>query len=140
MDIHDKVTNIMHQLFTIPALLDTLKSYSNESNLVLSIDLTDNTESLEVNVFKKKNKNEFIKSNLPKYKKVKKEETKHSCSICLEEYTTSTYKRTLCCSHDFHKKCIDKWLLRCPDTFLHCPICRYTYDLPLDKITTLTLA
>ena len=69
MDIHDKVTNIMHQLFTNPALLDTLKSYSKESNLVLSIDLTDNTESLEVNVFKKKNKNEFIKSNLPKYKK-----------------------------------------------------------------------
>ena len=139
MNIHDKVTDIMYQLINNKSLLETLKSYSKESNLVLSIDLTDNTESINVNVFKKEKKNEFIKKRLPKYKKIKKEDTLDNCSICLEVYKENTYKRTLNCNHHFHKKCIDKWLNLCNDEFIHCPICRTKYELSLDKITDFTL-
>ena len=58
MDIHDQVTTIMYQLFNNQTLLETLKTYSKESNLVLSIDLTDNTESVNVSVFRKMQKSE----------------------------------------------------------------------------------
>ena len=135
MDIHDRVTNIMYELFKNQTLIDTLKTYSKESNLVLSIDLTtDNTESLNVNVFKKMKKSEFIKKELPKYKKVKLEDIDDSCCICLENYTVNTYKRELHCKHHFHKKCIDKWLTKCDDEMIHCPMCRSKYELTLDKI------
>jgi hypothetical protein len=133
-DIHDKVTTIMYQLFKDQTLLDTLKAYSKESNLVLSIDITDNTESLNVNVFKKMTKKDFIKKQLPKYTKVKKEDINDSCCICLENYTENTYKRSLSCNHHFHKKCIDKWLLKCDEEHIHCPMCRWKYELTLDKI------
>jgi hypothetical protein len=135
MDIHDKVTTIMYQLFNNQTLLETLKAYSKESNLVLSIDMTDNTESVCVNVFKKMHKSDFIKTQLPKYKKIKASECCDSCSICLENYTEKTYKRTLECTHHFHKKCIDKWFINCTEDNMHCPMCRKQYILKLDKIS-----
>ena len=139
MDIHDKVTTIMYQLFNNQTLLETLKTYSKESNLVLSIDLTDNTESVNVNVFRKMQKSEFIKTQLPKYKKVKANDTTDNCSICLETYKENTYKRTLTCTHHFHKKCIDKWFIKCKEDHIHCPICRNQYILPLNQITNFNM-
>lgn len=43
------------------------------------------------------------------------------CIICLEEYGDNPI-RTLKCSHSFHKKCIDKWILQKNE----CPICSYS--------------
>ncbi len=42
------------------------------------------------------------------------------CAICHCNYTINEYKRTLDCNHNFHKKCIDKWL----KMNLNCPLCR----------------
>jgi hypothetical protein len=139
MDIHDKVTTIMYQLFNNQSLFEILKSYSKDSNLVLSIDMTDNTESVCVNVFKKMRKSEFIKTQLPKYRKIKTVDCNDSCSICLDKYTENTYKRTLDCSHHFHKKCIDKWFMNCDEENIHCPICRKHYVLTLNKISDLQI-
>ena len=62
---------------------------------------------------------------LPPYKKIKEEDPVIgcSCSICLEEYEVGTYKRELSCSHTFHKKCIDKWLLNSNC----CPLCKRSF-------------
>jgi hypothetical protein len=49
---------------------------------------------------------------------------KGSCSICLGEYKVGTYKRRLSCSHEFHKKCIDRWFKIRESHALTCPICR----------------
>lgn len=43
------------------------------------------------------------------------------CSICMEKYTLHKHVRVLSCGHDFHKCCIDKWLV---DGSVNCPICR----------------
>ena len=139
MDTYDKITNIMYDLLNNKTLIEILKTYSKESNLVLSIDLIDNTESVNINVLKKKTKQEFIKIELPKYKKIKDIETNHMCSICLEYYKENMYKRMLPCNHEFHKKCIDKWFRKCKDDYIHCPICRKIYDLPLEKVTSFEL-
>ena len=55
-------------------------------------------------------------------------ETAPSCPICLEVYTDGDELRALACTHCFHKKCIDIWLLGylslgAVDTS-RCPQCR----------------
>lgn len=42
------------------------------------------------------------------------------CSICLEPFKIRQHARKLCCTHTFHKKCIDRWLLKSRV----CPCCR----------------
>lgn len=37
-------------------------------------------------------------------------ETNAKCVVCISEYTNREKLRRLPCSHDFHAKCIDKWL------------------------------
>lgn len=59
---------------------------------------------------------------LPKYKKVKKCTLNEECIICLEKFKENEYSRTLNCSHNFHKKCIDKWINKYKK--FHCPQCR----------------
>ncbi|KXS15647.1 hypothetical protein M427DRAFT_32084 [Gonapodya prolifera JEL478] len=44
-----------------------------------------------------------------------------SCAVCLEEYAKKDTIRTLPCQHEFHKKCIDRWLLGISAT---CPLCK----------------
>ncbi len=56
----------------------------------------------------------------PKYQLGKKDDINEKCIICLENYTQKCYKRNLPCNHYFHKKCIDKWILKCKPT---CPLC-----------------
>lgn len=42
------------------------------------------------------------------------------CAICIETYKVSDTLRSLPCRHDFHKNCIDPWLLE----HRNCPICK----------------
>ena len=55
-----------------------------------------------------------------KYSRTKIKE--HVCPICLEEIEVGEYQRQLSCSHVFHKKCIDKWIIA--DVNCSCPLCR----------------
>ncbi|KAK9716058.1 hypothetical protein RND81_06G208700 [Saponaria officinalis] len=43
------------------------------------------------------------------------------CYICLVEYEEGDEMRSLPCHHEFHKKCIDKWL---KEIHRVCPLCR----------------
>ncbi|KAK3823713.1 MAG: hypothetical protein JOS17DRAFT_665487, partial [Linnemannia elongata] len=43
------------------------------------------------------------------------------CSICLAEYEVGEQVRTLPCYHQYHKGCIDPWLL---NVAALCPICK----------------
>ena len=139
-NINDTITNIMYNIFSSEELLNTLKFNSFDSNLLLCIDLNEHDpNSVNINLFKKLKKSEFIKKELPKYKKVTEKDTDSTCCICLEEYKHNTYKRTLNCNHHFHKKCIDKWFRNCDDDDISCPMCRSKYELKLDKISSFTL-
>uniref|UniRef100_A0A2A4JNF7 RING-type domain-containing protein n=1 Tax=Heliothis virescens TaxID=7102 RepID=A0A2A4JNF7_HELVI len=42
------------------------------------------------------------------------------CAICIEPYKVSETLRSLPCRHDFHKNCIDPWLLE----HRTCPMCK----------------
>lgn len=139
-NINDTITGIMYNIFNSEELLNTLKINSLDSNLLLCIDLHENDpDSININLFKKLKKSEFIKRELPKYKKVTDKDKDSNCCICLEEYMVNTYKRTLNCSHHFHKKCIDKWFRNCEDDDISCPMCRTKYKLKLDKISSFNL-
>ena len=73
-------------------------------------------------------------THLESYKKVKSsdEELKQECVICLEKYEVGQYKRQLHkCKHVFHKKCIDKWLVKVK---MECPICRCDYSAPEENL------
>ena len=43
------------------------------------------------------------------------------CSICFVDYEEATELRILPCTHSFHKKCIDPWILEQNNS---CPLCR----------------
>ncbi|ONK55729.1 uncharacterized protein A4U43_C10F400 [Asparagus officinalis] len=43
------------------------------------------------------------------------------CYICLVEYEDGDFMRILPCNHEFHQKCIDKWL---KEIHRVCPLCR----------------
>ena len=43
------------------------------------------------------------------------------CCLCFEEYSSGDMLRTLPCKHEFHAKCVDRWLL---DVNRTCPCCR----------------
>ena len=43
------------------------------------------------------------------------------CTICLDNYVLKEKYTTLLCNHNFHEKCIKKWLC---EKSIHCPICR----------------
>ena len=62
-------------------------------------------------------------SSLGNYKRVSKDEVSedNTCCICLAPYKQGEGKRILSCEHEFHKKCIDKWLTVSKK---ECPICR----------------
>nr|CAH7746290.1 unnamed protein product [Callosobruchus chinensis] len=42
------------------------------------------------------------------------------CAICIEPYKISDTLRILPCGHEFHKSCIDPWLLE----HRTCPMCK----------------
>ncbi len=44
-----------------------------------------------------------------------------TCSICLENFNIGETIHELPCHHEYHKECVDTWLLEHSDT---CPLCR----------------
>ncbi len=69
------------------------------------------------------NNKETVKDQLKKikYHRVKDNLLETSCSICIDNFQLGEYQRTLCCSHVFHKKCIDRWFKK---NKTDCPMCR----------------
>lgn len=65
----------------------------------------------------KKNLNELLGS----YTRTNKNHLNQECSICTDKFKEKEGLRILKCNHYFHKKCIDKWLIKGSET---CPICR----------------
>jgi hypothetical protein len=62
-------------------------------------------------------------SRLPSRTHRKKDGDDKSCVVCMSEFQTREKIRTLRpCHHDFHQKCIDRWLKE----HNTCPICRET--------------
>lgn len=49
-----------------------------------------------------------------------KEEPEETCAVCLENYKDGETLRILPCKHEFHKACIDPWLLN----HRTCPMCK----------------
>ncbi|TGZ58280.1 hypothetical protein CRM22_009738 [Opisthorchis felineus] len=47
-------------------------------------------------------------------------ETEDRCMICLDDYEPKDLLRAMRCRHEFHAKCVDKWL----KTKRTCPLCR----------------
>ncbi len=146
MDIHDTITDIMFHIFNDKELFEKLKKdiedTSNKSKLLLEVRIPTNSsenDNYNVNMYKKIDRKDYLKNNLPKYKKVKTNELIEECSICLENYKENTYKRTLNCSHHFHKKCIDKWLKKCDEENIHCPMCRNQYSIPLEFVSNFNI-
>ncbi|WAR04028.1 RN215-like protein [Mya arenaria] len=63
-----------------------------------------------------------------KIKRYTKEGTNDSCAICLEKFYLKQKLRVLPCSHFFHTKCVDPWLVRNHT----CPLCKLNIiDSPL---------
>lgn len=78
----------------------------------------------------------FVKeliSNIRKKERIKKELLKNQpyvftrdmkaqeCTICLNDFKAKQHIRKLDCEHEFHKRCIDRWLLKGNAC---CPMCR----------------
>lgn len=57
-----------------------------------------------------------------KYKRITKSEEDKTCNICLLNFRENEYKREVICNHNFHKKCIDKWINKYNN--FSCPTCR----------------
>jgi hypothetical protein len=49
-----------------------------------------------------------------------------TCSICLTEFEDGAIMRRLPCGHDFHRRCVDKWL----HLNKRCPLCVHPIDDP----------
>lgn len=63
---------------------------------------------------------EKIKKLRTKYFFVDRHDGEKSCGICLDEFKNcDKMKLTGVCNHDFHEKCLDKWL----ENEKRCPIC-----------------
>lgn len=52
------------------------------------------------------------------------------CVICLSRLKEGEDKRSLPCHHEFHRKCVDKWLNSCRKT---CPVCRLLMEDEQEK-------
>ena len=53
------------------------------------------------------------------------------CYICLDKIDSKEYVRELSCNHKYHKKCIDKWLVKMSKEKenISCPICRKNIEI-----------
>jgi len=51
------------------------------------------------------------------------------CSICLCDYNEGALLRRLPCGHDFHRRCVDKWLQKNK----RCPLCIHPVDEPCPR-------
>ena len=69
-------------------------------------------------VLDKKNNTGYFHST----KRVCKDNYNNECNICLSKYKYNQNISKLCCNHEFHHKCINKWIEKYNNTT--CPICR----------------
>ena len=53
-------------------------------------------------------------------RKVSEEDSMVECSVCLDMMAVDSEVRELPCSHVYHRKCVDKWLIR----KRKCPLCK----------------
>jgi len=96
----------------------------------LTYELTFLSTQIQELVNKKKKLRE-VTHHLPKYRKIKENDSllnnSDCCSICHDNYKINEFKRELnLCGHIFHKKCIDKWFFK--NEHLECPLCRQSYQ------------
>lgn len=72
---------------------------------------------------KKVQKRQEMKRQLKKSKPYvyRKGMARKECSICLNKFAIKNKIRRLNCKHEFHKNCVDQWLLKGE---MCCPICR----------------
>ena len=105
--------------------------YSSDSDSDDTISITSDDSILDyeftyINYNNRFNNYNEINNKLGKSIYIKKNDNhiNQNCSICLDNLNYKQYKRILPnCNHYFHKKCIDKWLLKNSN----CPICRINY-------------
>jgi hypothetical protein len=106
----------------------------NEEHVINFVDNDDISSSIFLDIFmnstdrhscflKNLKKHQLLKIKEIGYKKIKDLDqlSDKTCSICLDDYCLGEYKKTLKCSHIFHKKCIDRWFKK---DHLECPLCR----------------
>lgn len=82
------------------------------------------------------NISKMTKKQMKKLKKIKfrnEDSDKYqTCAICLEDYKENEELRILPCEHEYHKNCIDEWLVKNNSS---CPKCRQgandSLDVPL---------
>lgn len=75
------------------------------------------------NIRKRLNKKKI--NQIPKFEYKKngeqmKENDRHDCSICYENYNEGEFLKRLKCSHLYHSDCVDEWLTMKNE----CPICK----------------
>ena len=59
-----------------------------------------------------------------------------SCSICYDNIYDFEKNVNLNCSHTYHKKCLEKWMINTPKN--SCPMCRSSFDYTEIKFQTKT--
>ncbi|XP_070572440.1 RING finger protein 215-like isoform X1 [Ptychodera flava] len=79
-------------------------------------DIDEALQNLTVKVLSK------MKTRCYSYKKRKHkgDDEEPKCSICLERYFPKQVIRVLPCSHEYHSKCVDTWLIK----HRTCPLCK----------------
>lgn len=103
-----------------------IQNISNNDDYVqfnIEITIIDSSNNVIENEEKKFKSYKEINEKLGKSFRIKQNEDilNETCFICIDNYKEKELKRILPnCNHCFHKKCIDKWLLKKSN----CPICR----------------
>eukprot|EP00058_Branchiostoma_floridae_P018884 XP_002604373.1 hypothetical protein BRAFLDRAFT_85466 [Branchiostoma floridae] len=59
------------------------------------------------------------------------EGNENSCTICMVEYKTGNKLRRMPCAHEFHSKCVDRWLKQNGS----CPVCRQQVEISVNPQT-----
>ncbi len=95
---------------------------------------SDNCDIINIFIYnepsnKKNNRTNLKNLDIKKYRRCNNQQIE--CCICCEDIKQHEYIRELNCNHQFHKKCIDKWLLCSMKSseHIHCPICRTNINL-----------
>jgi len=93
------------------------EEFSRRLNDITNTNINDSiSKSLITTLYKKPT------DRLEKCKRIKNNEENIQCNICFEQFKENQYKREVVCGHNFHKKCIDKWINKYNN--FSCPTCR----------------